>query len=130
VYWDDHHPLRASYKRQYRSAIFYADAAERALAEETKQKVEVAVGKRVFVDIEPLGTFYRAEDYHQTWFARRATRGVALAWVIGSRSAYHRAHRATKGWGRGGMRDLRAPSGVVARGKDRPLARASGEQIG
>lgn len=77
MYWDDHHPLRAAYKRQYRSAIFYTSEAERALAEQTKQKVEEALEKRVFVDIEPQREFYLAEDYHQKWYLRRYREIVA-----------------------------------------------------
>lgn len=77
MYWDDHHPLRAAYKRQYRSAIFYASEAERAIAEQTKQNVGEALGKRVFVDIAPLREFYLAEDYHQKWYLRRHKEVVA-----------------------------------------------------
>ncbi len=55
---------------QYRSAIFYSN-------EDEKQKAETIINKlnaeNVFPDpivttLEPLGTFYPAEDYHQQYF--------------------------------------------------------------
>ena len=71
VFWDDHQPLRPAYNRQYRSAIFFAGAEQRAFAEASKQVVEASVGQRVFVDVEPLARFWRAEDYHQKYALRR-----------------------------------------------------------
>src|SRR5262249_27354915 len=71
VFWEDHQPLRPAYKRQYRSAIFFVGAEQRALAEASKQVVEASVGQRVFVDIEPLPRFWRAEDYHHKYAPRR-----------------------------------------------------------
>jgi peptide-methionine (S)-S-oxide reductase len=56
---------------QYRSAIFYHSEAQRDAAQ--KMIRELTEG-RVFHDpivteVEPASTFYRAEDYHQEYFA-------------------------------------------------------------
>lgn len=71
VFWEDNRPLRAAYKRQYRSAIFFLGAEQQALAEASKRAVEASAGQRVFVDLEPLARFWRAEDYHQKYALRR-----------------------------------------------------------
>ena len=58
--------------RQYRSAIFYADEEQRAVAEAYIRQLNDA---RVFANpivttLEPLEKFYVAEDYHQDYAAR------------------------------------------------------------
>lgn len=72
VFWEDLHPTRPAYRRQYRCAIFVADEAQRSLAEATKREAEAATGQRMYVDVEPLTAFYRAEDYHQKYGLRRS----------------------------------------------------------
>jgi peptide-methionine (S)-S-oxide reductase len=56
----------------YRSAIFYADETERATAEEMINIVNES--KRwdapVVTTIEPLTTFWQAEDYHQDYLIK------------------------------------------------------------
>ncbi|MEK7705804.1 MAG: bifunctional methionine sulfoxide reductase B/A protein [Myxococcota bacterium] len=57
---------------QYRSAIFYSDAAQRSIAEETKKAVE-ASGKwkaPVVTEVVAASEFYRAEDYHQDYLVK------------------------------------------------------------
>ena len=71
VFWEDHQPVRPAYGRQYRSAIFFSGAEQRSLAEASKRTVEASAGQRVFVDLEPLVRFWRAEDYHQKYALRR-----------------------------------------------------------
>ena len=58
--------------RQYRSAIFYADEEQKRIAEAYIRQLNES---RVFHDpvvttLEPLETFYVAEDYHQDYAAR------------------------------------------------------------
>jgi peptide-methionine (S)-S-oxide reductase len=58
--------------RQYRSAIFYADDEQKAIAEAYIRQLNDA---RVFASpiattLEPLDKFYVAEDYHQDYAAR------------------------------------------------------------
>ncbi len=69
---------------QYRSAIFYADDQEKAIAEAfiadlTEQDT---FSREIVTTLEPLGTFYEAERYHQNYVCQNPNqsyiRGVAL----------------------------------------------------
>jgi peptide-methionine (S)-S-oxide reductase len=58
---------------QYRSAIFYHNAQQKAVAEELigeLNKARLWEGP-IVTQIIPLNTFYPAEDYHQRYFSRR-----------------------------------------------------------
>lgn len=57
---------------QYRSAIFYASpeqlaVAQRVIADLTEEGVYHSA---IVTTLEPLSTFYAAEDYHQDYFAK------------------------------------------------------------
>jgi peptide methionine sulfoxide reductase msrA/msrB len=57
---------------QYRSAIFYHDAEQKAVAERVKAKVD-ATGfwpRKVTTEIVAAGHFYPAEDYHQKYLVK------------------------------------------------------------
>lgn len=58
--------------RQYRSAIFYADEAQKAAATAYIEKLDESgdYGAPIVTTLEPLQGFYEAEDYHQD-FAQR-----------------------------------------------------------
>jgi peptide-methionine (S)-S-oxide reductase len=49
------------YSRQYRSAVFWGDEKQRQQAQ--------ALG---IAELEPLGTFTRAEDYHQKYYLQQS----------------------------------------------------------
>jgi len=55
--------------RQYRSAIFYADEQQQQVALQYIQQLESAqlFASPIVTTLEPLETFYRAEDYHQNY---------------------------------------------------------------
>jgi peptide-methionine (S)-S-oxide reductase len=59
---------------QYRSGIYYADEAQRAIAEQAKAvfsaKLEELGYGRVTTEIAPLREFYYAEGYHQQYLAK------------------------------------------------------------
>lgn len=57
---------------QYRSAIFYSDAAGKALAEKIKAEVEAEKiwSKPIVTTIEPLTNYTPAEEYHQNYFEK------------------------------------------------------------
>ncbi|HQR29190.1 MAG TPA: peptide-methionine (S)-S-oxide reductase MsrA [Anaeromyxobacteraceae bacterium] len=57
---------------QYRSAIFYADEAQRATAEAVKRKVQASgLWKAPIVtEIVKASTWYPAEDYHQDYLVK------------------------------------------------------------
>jgi len=56
---------------QYRSAIFYVDEEQRRLAEKAIAELEDAHvwPDPVVTALEPAGPFYKAEPYHQDYFA-------------------------------------------------------------
>jgi peptide-methionine (S)-S-oxide reductase len=62
---------------QYRSAIFYHSAEQKATAEQVISEINAAKiwsGSSV-TQVAPFDTFYPAEDYHQEYFARNPTQG-------------------------------------------------------
>jgi peptide-methionine (S)-S-oxide reductase len=58
--------------RQYRSAIFYADAEQKEVAEAYIRQLDAAhvFDAPIVTQLEPLEGFYVAEDYHQDYAAR------------------------------------------------------------
>ena len=58
---------------QYRSAVFYHDAAQQTAAAEAKQKLEDAgrLSSPIVTEITPAPTFFRAEAYHQQYLEKR-----------------------------------------------------------
>lgn len=58
---------------QYRSAIFYHNTQQQAVAEELVGELNKAHlwEKPIVTQLVPLGTFYPAEDDHQEYFSRR-----------------------------------------------------------
>jgi peptide methionine sulfoxide reductase msrA/msrB len=59
---------------QYRSAVFYENAEQKAVAQKLVARLK-ELGYKVVTQIEPAGPFYAAEDYHQD-FTRRTGRGA------------------------------------------------------
>ena len=68
--------------RSYRSAIFVADDEQRRVAEELIAEID-ASGRwpgRVVTEVEPVGDFWDAEDYHQDYL-RKNPGGYTCHWV-------------------------------------------------
>lgn len=55
---------------QYRSAIFYHNDEQRALAEKAKKELNAAKAfdNPIVTEIAPFTKFYKAEDYHQNYY--------------------------------------------------------------
>lgn len=60
--------------RQYRTAIFVADASEKKLAESSKVRVAGELGKPIFTEIQTATEFYPAEKYHQDYYQKNPLR--------------------------------------------------------
>lgn len=58
---------------QYRSVIFYHDQRQREEAEAYRKELEASGRYRrpIVTSIEPAGTFWRAEEYHQKYLQRK-----------------------------------------------------------
>lgn len=70
LFWEQHHPVRPSFKRQYMSAIFWADDEQRRLAEESKAQRAAELGREIHTELLPLERFWLAEGYHQKYSLR------------------------------------------------------------
>jgi peptide-methionine (S)-S-oxide reductase len=75
VFWKTHDPTTlnrqgADTGTQYRSGVYYHNEEQRRLAEEYKQKLSEAHAfeQPIVTEIEPLKSFYPAEDYHQNYY--------------------------------------------------------------
>jgi methionine-S-sulfoxide reductase len=73
VFWATHNACAQPGSRQYMSAVFYHNEAQKKLALETRDRHAAKVGRAVTTAILPLGTFYVAEDYHQKYLLRQQT---------------------------------------------------------
>lgn len=58
---------------QYRSAIFYHDAEQEVEAREAIAALEKAriFNRPIVTEVKPAAPFYRAEEYHQQYLAKR-----------------------------------------------------------
>src|SRR5262249_51596022 len=79
VFWHNIDPLAkdrqfCDHGDQYRSAIFYHDEEQRALAEASKATVEKRFEQPVATQIVPAGPFYKAEEYHQNYYMKNSIR--------------------------------------------------------
>ncbi|HYK40769.1 MAG TPA: peptide-methionine (S)-S-oxide reductase MsrA [Thermoanaerobaculia bacterium] len=81
IFWHNVDPLQANgqfcdHGTQYRSAIFYANEAQRAAAEASKRKLEEEsrFKGKIVTQIVPASTFYPAEEYHQDFYKKSPLR--------------------------------------------------------
>jgi peptide-methionine (S)-S-oxide reductase len=81
VFWENHNPTQLNRQgpdigTQYRSAIFYHSPEQKEVAEQSKQQLEASgqFNRPIVTQIEAASTFYRAEEYHQQYLAKRGAR--------------------------------------------------------
>jgi peptide-methionine (S)-S-oxide reductase len=79
VFWRMHDPTTPNRQGndigpQYRSVIFWHNEEQRRLAEHSKQRLETAsvFANPIVTEIVPFTAFYRAEAYHQHFFAEHS----------------------------------------------------------
>jgi peptide-methionine (S)-S-oxide reductase len=65
----------------YRSIILYSDANQKKVAEEIKNEAQKVWPDPIVTEVAPLQAFYKAEDYHQDYFAKNPTQGYCRAVV-------------------------------------------------
>lgn len=87
VFWNAHDPTTLNRQgpdigTQYRSVIFYHTPEQEAAARESKE--EMGRSKRfrrpIVTAIQPAGEFWRAEEYHQQYFAKRGGGHCRTVW--------------------------------------------------
>lgn len=59
---------------QYRSVIFFHSPEQERVARAVMTRVQPRFSRPIVTQIEPAQTFYRAEDYHQQYLAKRGLR--------------------------------------------------------
>lgn len=67
---------------QYRSAMYYADDAQRELFESARDRASETWDGGVVTEITPLGHFYEAEEHHQDFFAKNPGQGYCMAVAV------------------------------------------------
>ena len=84
-----HDPTQLNYQgpdhgTQYRSAIFYANEAEKTLAEAYMAKLdqEKVFEAPIVTELSPLKEFYPAEDYHQDFIVNNPTYPYVVYWDL------------------------------------------------
>ena len=78
IFWKCHDPTQLNRQgpdigTQYRSVIFYHNEEQKQLAEASKLDLKV-VNAAVATLIEPAAPFYPAEEYHQQYLRKNASR--------------------------------------------------------
>lgn len=69
-FWSLHSPTFKE-KAQYRSVIFTHDDEQRAIADAALAERQAGDRRTIYTSVEPAPAFYRAEEYHQQYLARR-----------------------------------------------------------
>lgn len=79
---------------QYRSVIFHHSPEQEQVARDVIQEVAQAWPAKVVTQLEPARAYYRAEAYHQEYFANNPHQGYCAA-VVGPKLAKFRRTWAT-----------------------------------
>ncbi len=76
VFWAIHDPTQKNRQgpdegTQYRSAIFYHTEEQKKTAEKSLKEEQKERKQKIATEITKAGTFYKAEEYHQKYLAKR-----------------------------------------------------------
>lgn len=100
VFWRNVDPVAVDRQfcdqgRQYRSAIFYHDEAQRRAAEASKRALAESgrFDRPIATEVAQAGRFYPAEEYHQDYYRKNPIRYKFYKWNCG------RAQRLEEIWG-------------------------------
>jgi peptide-methionine (S)-S-oxide reductase len=72
-FWGQHTPTHPGFSRQYRSAVFTCGAEQEHAARAVKVRLEAQRNVTLHTALEPAGSFYPAEDYHQKYSLQKRT---------------------------------------------------------
>jgi peptide-methionine (S)-S-oxide reductase len=85
VFWSNHNPTQLNRQgpdvgAQYRSVIFYYSPEQKAAAEASREDLGKSgrFSRPVVTLIEPAPTFWRGEEYHQRYLAKRGQTHCAI----------------------------------------------------
>jgi peptide-methionine (S)-S-oxide reductase len=80
LFWQSHDPTTlnrqgADVGPQYRSIVLYSGEEQRRKAEDSRRAAARLFQRPIVTEIRPLEAFYRAEDYHQDYYAKNPYAG-------------------------------------------------------
>ena len=89
VFWKTHDPTTLNRQgndvgTQYRSVIFFHNQEQKRLAEAYKQKLDAEKiwNNPIVTEISPTTKFYKAEDYHQEYFANNPSQAYCQYVIV------------------------------------------------
>src|SRR5690606_19678339 len=80
---------------QYRSAIFYHDPQQQETAKHVIAEMANVWDAPIVTELQPLGAYYKAEDYHQNYYRQHPLQGYC-AFVVAPKVAKFRKTFAEK----------------------------------
>jgi peptide-methionine (S)-S-oxide reductase len=102
IFWNTHDPTTLNRQgndagTQYRSVVFYHNEEQKKLAEEYKKQLAAShvFKDPIVTEIVPFTNFYKAEDYHQNYFALNPNQGYCQ-YVIRPKVDKFKKHFASK----------------------------------
>lgn len=80
IFWQIHDPTTLNRQgndvgTQYRSVIYYENEEQKNIAIKSRDLAQKKFSAKIVTQIEPLGKFYKAEDYHQNYFKNNPNQG-------------------------------------------------------
>jgi peptide-methionine (S)-S-oxide reductase len=79
---------------QYRSGIYWTDPAHEAVARDVRAEADAANRGRVVTELLALDSYWRAEDYHQHYFANHPGQGYCAFVVAPKVEKFRKTFRA------------------------------------
>ena len=75
VFWDKHNPTQKNRQgndigTQYRSAIFYHNEEQKAIAQKSLESHEKLIKEKIVTEIVPFTKYFAAEEYHQKYLEK------------------------------------------------------------
>lgn len=79
---------------QYRSGIYWHDPAQEAVARAVLDEANRALGGRVVTELRKEDNYWRAEDYHQHYFANHPNQGYCSVVIAPKVAKFRRTFKA------------------------------------
>lgn len=79
---------------QYRSGIYFHSPAQQAVAQRVLDEAQRAHGGKVVTELQPVTNYWRAEDYHQHYFANHPGQGYCAFVVAPKVEKFRRTFKA------------------------------------
>jgi len=80
LFWNNHDPTTIDRQgpdigHQYRSIIYYFNSRQKDAAELSKQNFQKSgkINNSIITEIKPVINYYKAEEYHQNYFSKKAS---------------------------------------------------------